>query len=712
MGLGTVALFAIRDSNGGYDTVAITQCLTKDISVEPHTDASGRNEVASRVVINFSGQLSAADSNIVPAVGKSPIGSNPGTGYSSTVFDVGVGYRFEGFMNLAARMSTVDLGEFKYVISDSVVAHVASYPDNISASGSMPSSPVIAAFGVASNPQPGIGGTPKMKIKAHKVVGEMTMWVDVEVEMIFKVCDRTSTINGDDYKRNIKSLRWWYSDDIDGRTWLNRRLFRGRLELWNKAINPHIMRFLVLPPLSSGYKRDSIRLSESEDGLSLDFEIVDIETIANPPFPACEWDGDVSIKFPKLFAGPVNVSMNCSLTGTPGVNKIVLANLLVRVLDAKLDWFDRVVSDNRSVYTMGFEISESITRNQVDGRVELMFIPKSDQDMLTSTYGASLTAIVGNIFGNNMSYNPNRTLNFSGGTGAPDPSIPPYSLEFGHDRGIRGYDPIQPTWAYPSSTSTRGILYNALMSTQCSRHFTPQESAYLQEAYYSGQTVKSPDQSPAPPPTPPSGGNTDTDSGEKLLTKLDPDSASPYMSYKISTSHSQDMGLRVSATNAMYQDDEGGVSYGNSFVTQTRSPTNIVKIRMEASRLNKWPNFPNELNWKDDQTGIYYFCKDFNIEANGVSPSVVGDKLLYSGTAEVTYATSRPVRHNEAIRVSCAPFISAASADATVQANVSYIECEYRKPGENYVPGDVEDIECGTTDPPAPPDPEPPTPER
>lgn len=711
MGLGTVAVFSTRGPDGSYTSAAITQCLTREILVEPHTDSTGRNEVASRIVISFSGQLTSADVPTSATTTASPVGSDPGTAYSSTIFGVGVGHRFESFMELASRMSSVDLSEFKYIISSSVIVHAASYPDNISSGGSMPTNGVVSSFGVASSPQPAMSGTPKMTIKAKKIAGELSIWVDVEVEVIVKLCSVEAVTNGDDYRRNIKSLRWWYSDDIDAKTWLTRRLFRGRLELWNKAINPQLMRMLVLPPISYGYRRDSIRLNESEDGLSLDFEVVDTETRANPPLPACDWEGDVKVSFPKLFAGPVTVSMDCSLTGPPHINKIVLADTLVKVLDAKLDWFNRVVSDNRSVYTMSFDISESITKNEVNGNVVLQFIPISDEEMLSSTYGASLTAIVGNIFGNNMSYNPSRVLNFAGGSGAPDPSIPPYSIEFGHSRGIRGYDPASPTWAYPSPTSTRGILYNALLSTHCGRHYTPQEAAYVQNAYGEPPS-KAPDKKPDPPKNPevPPGEDPGAED-RKVLTKLDPDTSSPYMMYRISTTHSQDMGLSIAATNNSYFDNEGGNTYGTTFVSQTRTPTNRVSIRMESSRLNEWPNFPNELNWKDEETGIYYFCEGFNIEANGVSPSVTGDKLLYSGIANVTYSTSRPIKYDEKVRVACAPFISSSSSDSTVQASMKYIDCGYRKPGNRFVAGDTEDI-CSSTpeEPPIPPE-DPPTPE-
>ena len=57
-----------------------------------------------------------------------------------------------------------------------------------------------------------------------------------------------------------KYIRWYYADDIDTTSWLTTRLFRGRLEVYDRDVNVQLLRYLVLPPLQLGFRRANINL--------------------------------------------------------------------------------------------------------------------------------------------------------------------------------------------------------------------------------------------------------------------------------------------------------------------------------------------------------------------------------------------------------------------------------------------------------------------
>ena len=187
---------------------------------------------------------------------------------------------------------------FAFFIDDQV--SFSSWPiENYNNRVQVPSSAARFSGGVAVTVDdwyPSIKEGGKISASVIKIYGESSARVQFEVEYTYVPCEGVG--NGGSvasYNRvnasPVMSLRWHVQDNIDGNTWLQTRTFNGKIELLNRNINPHFARYVVMPPLTKGYKRQSINYSESEDGRSLSFSIVDKEMFIQAPFPVTNFNG-------------------------------------------------------------------------------------------------------------------------------------------------------------------------------------------------------------------------------------------------------------------------------------------------------------------------------------------------------------------------------------------------------------------------------------
>ena len=83
-------------------------------------------------------------------------------------------------------------------------------------------------------------------------------------------------------KLGVLSNRWSCIDRLDNSSYLV-RTYTGAIRLSNPHWNPNDYRCLTLPPIVPGMRRESIEYRASEDGLKLQYTIVDKEVTITPP---------------------------------------------------------------------------------------------------------------------------------------------------------------------------------------------------------------------------------------------------------------------------------------------------------------------------------------------------------------------------------------------------------------------------------------------
>jgi hypothetical protein len=82
--------------------------------------------------------------------------------------------------------------------------------------------------------------------------------------------------------------RWNYEEQID-QHYNRRRIWKGTLRTRQIDIPPHLLRNVVTPPLAKGFKRQHVHFNQSRDGLSCDYQVVDVAIDRAPPYPAIDW---------------------------------------------------------------------------------------------------------------------------------------------------------------------------------------------------------------------------------------------------------------------------------------------------------------------------------------------------------------------------------------------------------------------------------------
>lgn len=112
-------------------------------------------------------------------------------------------------------------------------------------------------------------------------------------------------------KNGVLSSRWSVNDTWDH----NKRTIRtytGLLELATSNFNPHWFRYLIVPPLQYGMRRDYGSFTATEDGKHLQYTITDTEVAVSAPAPATRWD--VQHSETTLSGDALKVTSQCTVT--------------------------------------------------------------------------------------------------------------------------------------------------------------------------------------------------------------------------------------------------------------------------------------------------------------------------------------------------------------------------------------------------------------
>lgn len=89
-------------------------------------------------------------------------------------------------------------------------------------------------------------------------------------------------------KTGVLSHRWASADSIDANLRTG-RTYHGMLELATSQFSPHWFRYLVVPPLQEGMRREHMEFVATEDGKKLQYTITDQSVAYAAPKPARKW---------------------------------------------------------------------------------------------------------------------------------------------------------------------------------------------------------------------------------------------------------------------------------------------------------------------------------------------------------------------------------------------------------------------------------------
>ena len=546
-------------------------------------------------------------------------------------------------------------------------------------------------------------GPKPLYVSVEKIFGGRAMRVEFEIEVCRKLCNQDISY-ADIYPRTepnidavsspsltseseaeaerkvkpskrILSNRWSSSETKDA-NWVTTRVFQGTLRVAHKGVFPHLMRYLVVPPLLSGYQRVSSTFANDPTDLVLKYRIEDRERHRAPPPPAIDWSGHYVESSASL--GQIQIAeLNVRLIGPPSVDKQELIGAAGRVINARMGGIRKSISSSAdkdfSVKLLDSFVVEVLGEPIIEMRVRVQYATEDSK-----FFGLRLKEI-------------GKPLNFetdsnSSATGTePEP--------------IAGYQPDQ--WPVPlpyDSESPSGIL-SCYLQNPCSVWHTPVNwpegyaEPYESDGASSSSSVSQSDDDD----------DSTTDAtyerrpeiNQRSVNKLDHDvriysaeqnfpdedkkdqiavseeqfGGDPYTFVKIESTYVVDTGVKqipiantdpnASKTCAIIQ-LHGGVAKR--------------VFRMEASRVGKLPLVPEPTHEVSSPNGVreVLMSHKLRVDAPTFGTDLVSQE--YRVLAEYVYAMERPPRENEKLRLAISPIDNTQAQTRTIDPSEIYTD--------------------------------------
>lgn len=131
----------------------------------------------------------------------------------------------------------------------------------------------------------------------------------------------------------VVSNRCWTEESMDSNFYMT-RVFSGTLRISSIVKSVHFYRDMYYPPLEDGFRRESVRFAESEDGLELSYSVTDKQVRCSAPYPATAFSGTCSYSISNSAEQELN--MNLTMVGRPDASKPALVSRCMQAVYAKL----------------------------------------------------------------------------------------------------------------------------------------------------------------------------------------------------------------------------------------------------------------------------------------------------------------------------------------------------------------------------------------
>jgi hypothetical protein len=259
--------------------------------------------------------------------------------------------------------------------------------------------PGMLDMDVANGPQP--GGLSIVHIARD------TFRVSWSVECSRLDCLRSSG----SYMPFVLSSRWSVSESIDDRHFTQRSI-DGQISLTVPVSSVQSdFRWLVVPGLEPGFRRDRLEFTVEPSGLKVRFRIVDTQTHAAPPWPAVRWDMTAT----EEIQGEVNhfSDVHVRLEGAPNSDRKLLISRAMQCLEARLRFMQNTSPEQKAKWFL--ENARIVERfgdaNMVEASARVRRTPDEQgglyQVLKTDVLGADLQLPA--LSGEPRAYDPTRS---------------------------------------------------------------------------------------------------------------------------------------------------------------------------------------------------------------------------------------------------------------------------------------------------------------
>lgn len=398
----------------------------------------------------------------------------------------------------------------------------------------------------------------------------------------------------------VTHLRFNQSEDLN-RNWITTREYTGQIRVSRRDISVFFLRSLVLPPLQRTFRREVIRLVESEDGLSLSFTIRDMQKHASAPLPATDWRGTHATTWSNG-SSVIESEVSATFVGHLNANRARLAWLAWQVVWEKLYFSD--LANKQSNFLKQLRLGSSLAENEISINASVRHNNPSQSDFQFK---------LANAFKN------------------PTKFFPSYNKDL-------HYQPI-------SSASLAGLFQQALMQGACNQDLNPWSRPLDKNVV---QTYSPGDGQSENQPTDPSSAGSIGDLWKEDTQTIT--QASDFTHFYVSHEYNWNTG-HVTLPVAYHPQGAKSVS------VQLHQAFGNRIVQIEAERIGAWPELPSLKSFKDEN-GILYTPKQYNPILNNPITSADGLKVMYSSKVEIEYSCDRvPTEANDKWIAGISPFL-------------------------------------------------------
>lgn len=577
-----------------YNGVLIKDVITNSIDHSVAKDSTGVDQIGVRCVVSATGVIhSSAGDHTGFKAGRTDDDGNP-QGFGAALSSV-------------LQKLTKDRRRFTMKIGTSVLYDIVPG----AAEKNVPTT--ISKFF-----QRDLDNGPKPHVTVVKIISGASATIQFQIEFVIPNCGGDKTENNS----GLINLRFWIVEDIDCRTWLTTRYYRGILRVAHKNISPHALaRVAAIPDVQPGFQRSVINTQESDNGLELSFLFQDQEIVAAPPWNsflgvgAVSWDGEIGVST-NTQGATCSLEARLNLTGPKGTPQSALEDIAFRVILAKL----QLTKLKPQVFGVRgaaqpfiwdfFGINEKLNENSIGMIARVTYSGNKVNDVGLSGLGD--VKILGQPMGD---------------------------LGIGYDSSV-AFNPGQ-------SAGLAGLFLSALQ-TPCSPQNMPATITYATPKERKAKRNKGKKRSE----------DTSNEFGYPAdVSKSQIDAM--YFEYLLNSEIAVNTGRIALATGA------ANPSSGNSqppslAVISLHQPTAIRRVNISASRVNKHPEIPTPNVPFTDRNGIVHTPIGM-IPINSSAPQLSADNrtLMYQVEMEMWYALSRPPKLGESLPVGCLPYRAA-----------------------------------------------------
>lgn len=335
-----------------YNGITLFRVMTTGWDESVEYDSSGMNMIANKITLSFEGSVLLNGRTV-----SIPSSIDPEQELVSTEYDpcdtIGIdvqgvpGLTFRQRLNMALRnlsMSGGTLVVYDDVLEQEILSAYSSLTENLT-------DVQKRNIDVAGGPKP-------RSVRVTQIVNEYArIAFTVEVSKIRCLAGETSDIQelGEDPLAGfVVSNRCWTEESLDSNFYTT-RTFSGRLRISSPNISVQYYRDLYYPPLEDGFRRESVRFSESENGLELSYSVTDKQVRCSAPYPATAFSGTVS--YGVINGSDMRMNMQLTMIGRPDCPKDALTARALQAVTRKIEDFTR---GGTTGYQEKFNVSENL----------------------------------------------------------------------------------------------------------------------------------------------------------------------------------------------------------------------------------------------------------------------------------------------------------------------------------------------------------------